>query len=449
MADGMRIRLAIPDELDDQERREALNAALESVTRSNEGLIKRGKVPFAAQGIKEHGVRWQPEPPGDESFDLASTVMRRGWGDCDDLAPWHAASLRATGRDSGARAVVSKSGPQRWHAWVLRSDGSKEDPSKAAGMSHSVSGGPVGGAAPLNQPMSADGRLCLAICPQPGDPQHARIWFVRCDAPDRCEPFDWSVMSAHTDPRRALLHAITGMRTVAGDDLDGEDEAKLMVVNDLLLGADPIEIADALDAVCCGEDGEPTMDVDGVMDDAMQSVGFLGLHLHNIAHALSPLAHLVTAPISSAVHAAQAVPSVFKHGFHPERFVKAAVNPFAHAASEALHQGADVMHAAHLDQLAKLASKVPGLSSIPGVQLLSQLGPLMNVLQHPSLQSLLQAGLPLAGGMFMPGFGGMAGSALADMLKQHQRPGWAPPAFGFHPGQVMQAMHGGPAFLRF
>ncbi|HEV8548570.1 MAG TPA: hypothetical protein VGQ57_06070, partial [Polyangiaceae bacterium] len=233
-------------------------------------------------------------------------------------------------------------------------------------------------------------------------------------------------------------------------DLDGEDEAKLMVVNDLLLGADPIEIADALDAVCCGEDGEPTLDVDGVMDDAMQSVGFLGLHLKNIAHALtSPISHLVTAPIQSAIHAAQAVPSVFHHGFHPERFAKAAVNPFIHAASEAVHPLASVVHATHLDQLAKLASQVPGLNAIPGVQALAQLGPLLQVLQHPSLRGILQAGLPMAGGMFAPGFGGMAGGALASLLSQHQQPGWAPPAFGFHPGQVMQSVHGGPAFLRF
>src|ERR1043165_553030 len=104
----MRIRLAVPDELDDQDRKAALDAALESVTRTVTGLVRTGAAPPAAGEIKSKRVRWHPEPPGDEHFDLPDTIMKRGHGDCDDLAPWHAGSLRASGIDPQARAFVKK-----------------------------------------------------------------------------------------------------------------------------------------------------------------------------------------------------------------------------------------------------------------------------------------------------------------------------------------------------
>ncbi len=102
----MRIRLAVPDELDDQDRKAALDAALESVVRSSVPMIKAGKWPTAKAAIKAGKVEWKPEPPGDEHFDLAPTVLARGNGDCDDLAPWHAAGLRASGGVPGATARV-------------------------------------------------------------------------------------------------------------------------------------------------------------------------------------------------------------------------------------------------------------------------------------------------------------------------------------------------------
>ena len=76
----MRIRLAIPDELDDRDRKDALDAALESVTRTVAGMVRAGTVPPAAGEIKAKRVHWKPEPPGDEHFDLPTTVMARGHG---------------------------------------------------------------------------------------------------------------------------------------------------------------------------------------------------------------------------------------------------------------------------------------------------------------------------------------------------------------------------------
>jgi len=133
----MRINVAVPEAHVDAP---VLDAMLESVTRLDQKLLQEGAVPTAKEAIKKHGVRWQPEPPGEEHFDHAGTVMQRGHGDCDDLAPHHAASLRHTGEDPGAKAVVYRSGPMRWHAVVQRSDGSIDDPSRWAGMGQGVSG---------------------------------------------------------------------------------------------------------------------------------------------------------------------------------------------------------------------------------------------------------------------------------------------------------------------
>lgn len=141
----MRINVAVPEA---QVTKPVLDAALESVTRLNEQLLQNGSVPTFRRALNKQGVRWRPEPPGEEHFDHAGVVQRRNWGDCDDLAPWHAASLRATGEDPEAVAVVRRSGPTRWHAYVERSDGTTEDPSREAGMGKRPEG-VVGAVLPL------------------------------------------------------------------------------------------------------------------------------------------------------------------------------------------------------------------------------------------------------------------------------------------------------------
>lgn len=260
----MRIRLAVPDELDDQDRKEALDAALEAVTIANKGLYRKGVMPRISGLIKSGQVKWKPEPPGDEHFDLATTVIQRGWGDCDDLAPAWAGQLRASGTDPQARAFVRRSGPTRWHALVRRGDGTIEDPSKHAGMGHNVSGEGDGAAPSICRPMSADPRLCLAICPT-NDPRHGRIWFARCDAPDASEPWAWSGKSSHSSPAKAIVQAIKGLRSVAGDDIDEEDDFRLQTLNDLVLGADPYEVVSALDEVLPDDIDPLRVVLDGVM----------------------------------------------------------------------------------------------------------------------------------------------------------------------------------------
>lgn len=128
---AMRIRLAIPDR---HVGADVLNAALEATTLANESLLHAGEAPLATEAIKA-GVKWKPEPFHDgEHFDLATETYERGWGDCDDLASWLAAELRSTGADPGAKAVVKRTGPSRWHAVVQLSDGTVVDPSEWAGM---------------------------------------------------------------------------------------------------------------------------------------------------------------------------------------------------------------------------------------------------------------------------------------------------------------------------
>jgi hypothetical protein len=126
----MRINVAIPEA---HVKAPVLDGALEAVTRLNEEMIKAGDSPTSHE-LLEKGAIWQPEKPGDEFFDHGGIIDKRGHGDCDDWAPLHAATLRVTGVDPGARAVVRKSGPKRWHATVIRSDGREDDPSLAAGM---------------------------------------------------------------------------------------------------------------------------------------------------------------------------------------------------------------------------------------------------------------------------------------------------------------------------
>lgn len=211
----MRLNVAIPET---HVKAPVLNSALEAVTRLDEALLKGGEVPTFDEGLAK-GVRWKPEPPGAEHFDHATTVMRRRWGDCDDLAPWHAASLRVTGEDRDAVAEVYKSGPKRWHAIVRRGDGSIDDPSKRAGM-----GAPqttLGGALPLmyTAPSAVVGgvyrvRPAIAMRPIPGGIQ-ARAdlpWFSREMQSDPLTPTDYAMVSLQggKTPESALVGAIEG-----------------------------------------------------------------------------------------------------------------------------------------------------------------------------------------------------------------------------------------------
>lgn len=250
----MRINVAVPEA---HVSPRVLNAALEGVTRLNEELISSGSVPTFRQSV-DH-VRWQPEPPGAEHFDHAAMVESRGWGDCDDLGPWHAASLRVTGEDPEAKAVVRKSGHKRWHCVVRRSDGTIDDPSREAGMH--AAGGVVGISGAWVPPMFARthgvGGSYIAL-PQlalrPVWERHGRPedWQARADIPWHWQPgdsdADVAMVSLHKTPvpDQALVGACRGAIALgeasgfaSDDDLD-----RLEAICDACDGATWEELAD-------------------------------------------------------------------------------------------------------------------------------------------------------------------------------------------------------------
>jgi len=96
--------------------------------------IRMHRVPLLYQA----GVRYQEEPDGQiESFDSIPAILARGWGDCDDLAPWRVAELRAMGEKAKIRIQWKMnviSGTKMFHIVVRRADGTIEDPSAILGM---------------------------------------------------------------------------------------------------------------------------------------------------------------------------------------------------------------------------------------------------------------------------------------------------------------------------
>lgn len=229
----MRIRLAVPDA---QVSPEVLNAALEAVTRTNEGLIASGSVPTWEEALRK-GVRWKPEPPGDEHFDHARTVIARKAGDCDDLAPYAAATHRLTGSDPGARAIVIPTGkPGSWHAVVEHSDGSLSDPSASAGMHEWRK--PV-------QPRLAGPHHIPHVT-------HARVnggaFVARCDVPWHGTPLAISGHGYGESLPEALSDAIQGACMVGHHVAHPDHIARLEAADALLRGGDPEDVAEVLRA---------------------------------------------------------------------------------------------------------------------------------------------------------------------------------------------------------
>jgi hypothetical protein len=225
---------------------EVLAPALETVTRMNQRLIRQGKVPHAEKAIAA-GVRWREEPPNTpESFDHAGLVMARGWGDCDDLAPYMAASMRESGEDPKASATMFKSGPGRWHAVVRRGDGSERDPSVEAGMGK-ISGGPFGIGAAVVAPMFAP-PCVVGGCARPAVAIRRVVsakgnvgYDARCDLPYDRSDYALSASQRHKSAVDALCGAILGACVVgqASGNVDESHVRKLLGIVGILEGEDP------------------------------------------------------------------------------------------------------------------------------------------------------------------------------------------------------------------
>jgi len=90
--------------------------------------------------IYASGVRYEPEPPGQEQWlTIPWILMRKAQGrgaDCEDLACWRTAELRVRAGEN-AKAVWSCRKTAKgtvYHIRVKRSNGKIEDPSAALGM---------------------------------------------------------------------------------------------------------------------------------------------------------------------------------------------------------------------------------------------------------------------------------------------------------------------------
>jgi hypothetical protein len=244
----MRFQVAVPESYVSAP---ILNSGLEAVTRLNEAMIRGGDLePFDSDDPQ---AQWRPEPPGEENFDHGRMVQGRGWGDCDDLAPWHAASLRVTGQDPEAQAIVRRSGPNRWHAVVRRSNGSIDDPSADAGMheyqrSHGVVGAAVpvmlgGGAAVVGGAYVARPQLAMRpIVDRRSNTIEA--WQARTDLPwhQRVTPtdLDTAMVSLHASPHsdQALVGAIEGAILIGEEnDAPSEHLNRLCCISDMVQGA--------------------------------------------------------------------------------------------------------------------------------------------------------------------------------------------------------------------
>lgn len=215
----MRIQVAVPEA---HVSKPVLDGALEAVTRLNESMLRKGDTPTSDQLIAS-GARWKPEPPGQEHFDHGGVIAARGHGDCDDWAPLHAATLRVTGEDPGATAVVRRSGPQRWHAIVRRSDGTIDDPSLAAGMPGPRNVGIIGAwLPPMHRRVSGvDGTFIaqphLALRPVHDRQGQVEAWQARADLPwhwrsSTASPDDVAMVSLHQSPvsDQAVVGAVRG-----------------------------------------------------------------------------------------------------------------------------------------------------------------------------------------------------------------------------------------------
>ena len=296
----MRVQVAIPES---HVSKDVLDAALESVTRLNESMLAKGDIPPIDHAIA-NGVRWKPEPPGQEHFDHGALVLRRGWGDCDDLAPWKAATLRHTGEDPNAIAVVRRSGPKRWHAVVQRGDGSIDDPSADAGMGK-PSGHRGAWLPTMPRPANVSGayivRPQVAIRPVPSGYQ-ARVdipWSWReHHMKDDPSPSDVAMAILHHAPTAptALTGAILGGCRLADVTGFAEEEhlARLAAISDCASGMGYREL--------CAVHGT---------DEADAAWHLVGSLFGSLARAVStvtkPIANIATRAVSAVPQFAQSI----------------------------------------------------------------------------------------------------------------------------------------------
>ena len=110
----------------------AIKPVLEALVRVDQLYLLTHQVP----PIYESGVRYHDEPKDQiEEFAAIPLILQRGWGDCDDLAPWRVAELQNAGVKAKLRIQWKRyESGKLYHIVVRMPDRSIEDPSRLLGM---------------------------------------------------------------------------------------------------------------------------------------------------------------------------------------------------------------------------------------------------------------------------------------------------------------------------
>lgn len=84
----------------------------------------------------ESGIRYDEEAPGSEDWQDIPETLKRGKGDCEDLACWRIAELRVRDHEHAMAYLKRAERGDRvlYHVAVWRADGRLEDPSRVLGM---------------------------------------------------------------------------------------------------------------------------------------------------------------------------------------------------------------------------------------------------------------------------------------------------------------------------
>ncbi len=98
---------------------------LEATCRANQEELKHGKYPL----LYKANIPYREEPPGHEDWTDIPTVIKKGWGDCEDLAAWLVAELREIFKIPCRPFLRYKKrgGAFRYHALVVLPNGYRSD----------------------------------------------------------------------------------------------------------------------------------------------------------------------------------------------------------------------------------------------------------------------------------------------------------------------------------
>lgn len=126
---GPRFRLRSFDSLGEPSREAVLRLMVEALVLANLSYLREHP---ETPPLYESGVRYEAEPDDEDDWNDIPATLALGAGDCEDLAAWRIAELRAGGeRGARSRVMVWQLGARvTYHIAVRREGGAVEDPSR-------------------------------------------------------------------------------------------------------------------------------------------------------------------------------------------------------------------------------------------------------------------------------------------------------------------------------